>query len=88
MHITDQKHIFGRIYYIWKMEEQVWSPLYSIWAVFLIFMLCLVPELLRLRLYKTEAVQNLEKKLEKLRLRARQASVRGKVHYAQFPGTG
>ena len=36
MHITDQKHIFGRIYYIWKMEEQVWSPLYSIWAVFLI----------------------------------------------------
>ena len=27
-------------------------------------MLCLVPELLRLRLYKTEAVQNLEKKLE------------------------
>ena len=36
MHITDQKHIFGRIYYIWKMEEQVWFPLYSIWAVFLI----------------------------------------------------
>lgn len=56
MHITDQKHIFGRIYYIWKMEEQVWFPLYSIGAVFLIFMLCLVPELLRQRLHKTEAV--------------------------------
>ena len=43
-------------------------------------MLCLVPELLRLRLYKTEAVQNLEKKLEKLRLRARQpGSLTGKV---------
>ena len=41
-------------------------------AVFLIFMLCLVPELLRRRLHKTEAVHYLEKKLEKLRLRARQ----------------
>ena len=34
MHITDQKHIFGRIYYIWKMEEQVWFLLYSIGLYF------------------------------------------------------
>ena len=48
-----------------KWSEHVWFPLYSVLAVFLICMLCVVPELLRQRLHKTKPVQDLLKKLEK-----------------------
>ena len=49
-----------------KWSEQVWFPLYSVWAVFLIFLLCVVPELLRQRLHKTVTVQIIEKKTGKI----------------------
>lgn len=56
-------HIWQDVLQIQKCSEQTWFLLYSILAVFLVFLLCAVPELLRQRLHQTETVQNTEKKL-------------------------
>ena len=65
-HYGSKTHLWQDVLHMEKWSEKVWFPLYSIGAVFLIVMLCVVPELIRRRLHKTEAVQKLEKKLGKI----------------------
>ena len=65
-HNGSKTHLWQDVLHTEKWSGQVWFPLYSVGAVFLIFLLCAVPELLRQRLHKTETVQNLEKKLGKV----------------------
>ena len=55
-HYGAKTHLWQDVLHIQERSEQVWFPLYSIWAVFLIFMLCAVLELIRQRLHKTKAI--------------------------------